>query len=228
MALDKDGLHAAMRERVREALLPWCPSCKSHHVAGNLWRSAARNAGTRLEADRRYLLVEQGPVPPAAEAVRRFLGFYGPGTPADFAPWAGMTGRHAKRVWAEVADELVEVRAAGAKAWLLAEDEAALSSPPAAEGIRLLPPGDPYLQKPNRTLLAPDDALRRDLFRAVGSPGVVLREGRLAGSWKAKLTRGRLEVRVRRLGRLARAGVADEAARVAALRGAADVSLTLD
>ena len=179
-----------MRERVREPLLPWCPTCKSHHVAGNLWRYAARKAGTRLDADRRYLLVEHGPVPPEGEAVRRFLRFYGPGTPADFAAWAGMTGRHAKRVWAEVADELVEVRAAGAKAWLLAEDEAALASPPAAEGMRLLPPGDPYLQKPNRTLLAPDDALRRDLFRAVGSPGVVLREGRLAGSWKAKLTRG--------------------------------------
>ena len=169
-----------------------------------------------------------GPLPPEGEAVRRYLRFYGPGTRADFAPWAGMTGRHAKRAWAEVAAELVKVHAAGAKAWLLADDEAALASPPQAEGVRLLPPGDPYLQKPNRALLAPDEALRRDLFRAVGSPGVVLRDGRLAGSWKAKLTRGKLEVRVRRLGRLARAGVADEAARIAALRGAADVAVVLD
>jgi hypothetical protein len=226
-ALDKDGLHDAMRERVREALLPWCPTCKSHHVAPNLWRYAARKAGTRLDADRRYLLVDHGPAPPEGEAVRRYLRFYGPGRPADFAAWAGMTGRHAKRVWAETEDELVEVRVAGAKAWLLAEDEAGLAAPPEAEGVRLLPPGDPYLQKPNRALLAPDDILRRDLFRAVASPGVVLREGRLAGSWKAKLARGKLEVHVRTLGRLARAGVAEEAARVAALRGAADVTLLL-
>jgi hypothetical protein len=172
-------------------------------------------------------LVEQGPIPPEGEAARRFLRFYGPGTRADLAAWAGMTGRHARRVWAEVADDLVEVRAAGAKAWLLADDETALASPPQAEGVRLLPPGDPYLQKPNRELLAPDDALRRDLFRAVGSPGVVLRDGRLAGSWKAKLTRGTLEVEVRRLGRLARGAVDDEAARVAALRGADDVAVAL-
>ncbi len=228
MALSKDELHDAMRERVQAALLPWCPSCKSHHVAGNLWRCAARQAGTRLDIDRRYLLLEHGRVPAEGEAVRRFLRFYGPGTPADFAPWAGMTGRHAKRIWAGVADELVEVRAAGAKAWLLAEDEAELASPPAAEGVRLLPPGDPYLQKPNRLLLAPDDVLRRDLFRAVGSPGVVLRDGRLAGSWKAKLTRGTLELRVRKLGRLARASVAEEAERLAALRGAAGVTLVLE
>jgi hypothetical protein len=31
-----------------------------------------------------------------------------------------------------------------------------LESPPAAEGIRLIPLGDPYLQKPNRPLLASD------------------------------------------------------------------------
>ena len=227
-ALDKDGLHDAMRERVREPLLPWCPSCKSHHVAGNLWRNAARRAGTRLDAGRRFRLIGHGRLPPEADAARRYLRFYGPGTRAGFAAWAGLTGRHAKRVWAEVADELVEVPAAGARAWLLAEDEAAFASPPEAEGVRLLPPGDPYLQKPNRALLAPDDILRRDLFRAVGSPGVVLRDGRLAGSWKAKLGGGKLELRVRRLGRLARAGLAEEGARVAALRGAADVALVIE
>ena len=167
-------------------------------------------------------------MPAEGEAVRRFLHFYGPGTPGDFAPWAGLTGRHAGRAWSEVAEELVEVRAGGAKAWLLARDESALASPPRAEGVRLLPPGDPYLQKPNRALLAPDDSLRRDLFRAVGSPGVVLRDGRLAGSWKAKLTRGTLELHVRKLGRLARAGVVEEAERLAALRGATGVALVLE
>ena len=38
---------------------------------------------------------------------------------------------------------------------------AALESPPTARGIRLLPPGDPYLQKPNRPLLAPDPSCAR-------------------------------------------------------------------
>jgi hypothetical protein len=37
-------------------------------------------------------------------------------------------------------------------AWALHDEAAALASPPAATGIRLIAPGDPYLQKPNRSL----------------------------------------------------------------------------
>jgi hypothetical protein len=138
-----------------------------------------------------------------------------------------MTGRHARRLWQAVAGELAEVRIGGDRAWLLVADEAALDDPPGAAGVRLLPPGDPYLQKPNRALLAPDPILRKDLFRAVGSPGVVLKDGRLAGSWKAVRKGRTLELAVRKLGRLSRAGVEEEAARVAALRGAADVAVVL-
>ena len=185
VALDKNALHDALRERVRPALLPWCPSCKSHHVAGNLWRYGTRQVGAVLDAERRYVLRRRGRAPAAAEAVRRFLSFYGPSTVADFAAWAGMTGRHARRLWEEVAGELAEVRVGDEPAWLLAADEDALDDPPEATGIRLLPPGDPYLQKPDRALLAPDAILRKELFRAVGSPGVVLKDGRLVGSWKA-------------------------------------------
>ena len=54
VALDKNALHDALRERVRPALLPWCPSCRSHHVAGNLWRYGTRQVGAVLDAERRY------------------------------------------------------------------------------------------------------------------------------------------------------------------------------
>ena len=139
-----------------------------------------------------------------------------------------MTGRHARRLWEEVAGELTEVRIGREqRAWLLAADEDALDDPPKATGVRLLPPGDPYLQKPNRMLLAPDEILRKELFRAVGSPGVVLKDGRLAGAWKAARKRRTLEITVRKLGRLAGASVEEEAARVAALRGAAGVAVVL-
>ena len=112
------------------------------------------------------------------------------------------------------------MRAGRGRAWLLAADAEALDAPPAAEGTRLLPPGDPYLQKPNRPLLAPDDALRKRLFRPVASPGAVLRDGRLAGLWRVKAKGGTTEVTVEKLGRLARKDVEPEAERVAALRGA--------
>jgi hypothetical protein len=105
--------------------------------------------------------------------------------------------------------------------WALCEDAGALASPPAAQGVRLLPPGDPYLQKPNRALLAPDEDLRKRLFRPVASPGAVLQDGRLAGLWRAKAKGKRTELTVEPLGRIDRAALEEEAERVAALRGTA-------
>jgi hypothetical protein len=226
-ALDKVALHAELRERVSADLMPWCRGCQSHHVAPMLWRYATVEAGVRLDADRRYVRGRPGRAPAAREAVRRFLGFYGPAQPGDFAEWAGLAKPHASRLWDEVAADLAEVKVGRRTAWLLREDTAALESPPAAEGIRLLPPGDPYLQKPNRPLLAPDDELRKRLFRPVASPGAVLRDGRLVGLWRAKAKGRRTELSVEKLGRLARADLDDEARRVAELRGSADVAVAI-
>ena len=108
------------------------------------------------------------------------------------------------------------------------DDGDALASPPEAEGVRLLPPGDPYLQKPNRPLLAPDEALRKRLFRPVASPGAVLRDGRLAGLWRMKARGRKTEVSVEKLGRLRPPDVEQEAERLAALRGSAGVALVVE
>jgi hypothetical protein len=223
--LGKNDLHQAWRERVSPDLMPWCKGCGSNHVASMLWRYATVVAGVRLDAERRYLLAKPGRTPAAAEAVRRFLRFYGPGTPATFGEWGGLARSHANRLWGEVEGELAEVDVGGDAAWLPAADRDELASPPSAEGIRLLPPGDPYLQKANRPLLAPDAGLRKRFFRPVASPGAVLRDGRLAGLWRAKAKGKRLEVAVEKLGRLAKRDVEPEARRVAELRGYGDVTL---
>jgi hypothetical protein len=209
-----------LRERVRIELMPWCRSCKSHHVAPMLWRFATVRAGVRLDSQRRYTMAAPGDTPPPSEAVRRFLGFYGPATAGDFADWAGLARPHAQRLWDEAAGDLAEPHPGE---WLLSDDLAALESPPAAAGIRLLPPGDPYLQKPNRLLLAPDPQLRKRLFRPVASPGAVLQDGRLAGLWSAKAKGNKAEIAVEPLRRLRRADLEEEARRVAELRGAAPV-----
>jgi hypothetical protein len=226
-ALDKNELHEELRQRVSADLMPWCRGCKSHHVAPMLWRYATIAAGARLDSERRYRSGEPGPAPTASEAVRRFLGFYGPATPSDFAEWAGLARPHAQRLWDEAAGELDEVRVGRSKGWLLSEDVGALESPPAAQGIRLLPPGDPYLQKPNRPLLAPDPELRKRLFRPVASPGAVLMDGRLAGLWRAKAKGAKAEITVETLGRLPRGELEEEAQRVARLRGAAEAAIVL-
>jgi hypothetical protein len=225
--LDKNELHEELRQRVRADLMPWCRGCQSHHVAPMLWRYATVEAGVRLDSERRYLSGEPGPAPPASEAVRRFLGFYGPATQGDFAEWAGLSKPHAKRLWDEVAGDLAEVRVGKSKAWLMHEDMGALDSPPAAEGIRLLPPGDPYLQKPNRPLLAPDAELRKRLFRPVASPGAVLRDGRLAGLWRARAKGRKAELTVETLNSLSPSDLEEEAQRVAELRGAAEPVVVL-
>jgi hypothetical protein len=222
-ALDKVELHQALRERVDADYMPWCKGCESHHVAPMLWRYATVKAGVRLDAERRYRRGKPGRAPAGSDAVRRFLRFYGPARPAEFADWAGLAKPHAQRLWDDVADELVELD----KAWLLQDDEDALAGPPDAEGVRLLPPGDPYLQKPNRPLLLPDEALRKRFFRPVASPGALLHDGRVAGLWRAKAKGRKLELTVEPLRRLPRSAVGEEAQRVAALRGAAEATLVI-
>ena len=226
-SLDKNELHEELRQRVGADLMPWCRGCKSHHVAPMLWRYATVKAGARLDSQRRYRKGKPGRTPAASEAVRRFLGFYGPAKPGDFAEWAGLAKPHAQRLWDEVAGELAEVPVGKGKGWLLRDDVGALESPPDASGIRLIPPGDPYLQKPNRALLAPDAELRKRLFRPVASPGAVLRGGRLAGLWRVKSQGRKAEVTVEKLGRVVRGDLEEEAQRVAELRGAAEAALVL-
>jgi Winged helix DNA-binding domain len=226
--LGRVELHAALRERLGPELLPWCKGCQSHHVAPMLWRYATIAAGARLDSERRYRLARPGRAPAAGAAAERFLRFYGPSTPAAFADWAGLAPAQARREW-EAAGELAEVTADGRPAWVRAQDVPALEDSPGATGTRLLPPGDPYLQKPNRPLLAPDKELRRRLFRPIASPGAVLVDGRLAGLWRVKAKGRKAELSVERVGgSRIRSGELDaEAQRVAALRGAAEPVLTL-
>jgi hypothetical protein len=73
-------------------------------------------------------------------------------------------------------EELVEVDAAGTKAWALAADADPLADPPQPDGIRLLPPQDPYLQQRDRTTLL-DKTLHPRVWRPVRPPGVVLAAG---------------------------------------------------
>ena len=218
-ALDRNALHEELRARVRAELLPWCKGCGSRHVAPMLWRYATVKAGVRLDSERRYTAGRPGGTPAAGEAVRRFVAYYGPSTPGEFAEWAGLARSHALRLWDAAAGDLAEVRLGERRAWSLAEDLHALASPPRAEGIRLLPPGDPYLQKPNRPSLAPGPELRKRLFRPVASPGAIVRDGQLAGLWRMRVKGRRAELAVESLEPLRRSALRDEADRVALLRG---------
>jgi hypothetical protein len=230
---DKNELHAALRERVSKDLMPWCKGCGSHHVAPMLWRYGVVKAGVRLDSERRYVRGKSGRAARASGAVERFLYFYGPSTVADFAEWAGLAKPHAARLWQQVAGELSEISVgrttgrANGTAWALTRDLDQLESPVDAAGVRLLPPGDPYLQKANRPLLAPDAELRKRLFRPVASPGAVLKDGRLVGLWRVKAKGKKAEITVEKIGRFANGDLEAEAGRVAELRGASGIELVV-
>jgi Winged helix DNA-binding domain len=226
--LSKNELHEQLRGRVSKDLMPWCKSCGSHHVAPMLWRFAGVKAGARLDSERRYLQGKPGRSPAAAEAIGRFLGFYGPAGPGDFADWSGVAKPHARRLWERAEDGLAEVPLEKGSGWITAADRAELDSPPSAQGVRLIPPGDPYLQKPNRALLAPTAELRKRMFGPVASPGAVLKDGRLVALWRVKAKGRRAEISVDKLGRISRKDLSEEAERVADLRGAAEPLLVIE
>jgi hypothetical protein len=220
--LDKNELHEELRGRVRAELLPWCQGCGSHHVSPMLWRFALVQVGARRDSQHRYVPGEvmDGS---GAEAARRLLRFYGPATVEELEGWAGLARRHARRLWQEIEGELVEADGGS----VLAEDAADLESPPQVEGLRLLPPGDPFLQRPNRTTLVPDPALRKRVFRPVGSPGVVVQDGDLAGLWRPRARGAKLELAVEAVGRIDHEALEAEAQRMAQLRGAREARISV-
>lgn len=131
-----------------------------------------------------------------AGLVRRYLRAYGPSTVEEFAGWAGISPIQAGRSWALVEPELAPVWVRGRQTWLLEGDLPTLAFPPQPAGVRLLPPHDPYLQMRDRATLVSDTARRRRIWRAVGSPGVVLANGQVVALWRGVKKGGRLRVSV--------------------------------
>lgn len=131
-----------------------------------------------------------------AALVTRYLRCYGPSDPRGFAAWAGAAPEQADATWALVRDSLEEVSVGGRVRWLLREDLGAVMSPPTPIGVRLLPPHDPYLQQRDRAELVSDSRRRRQVWRPQGSPGVILVDGVIVGTWRPRKRGSRLEVSV--------------------------------
>ena len=131
-----------------------------------------------------------------AELSRRYLAAYGPATPVDQAAWSGLSLKETRAAWGQIADELIEIEAAGAPAWMLKMQAAWLDEPPAdTPTVRLLPRFDIYLLGyQNRDFAVP----RQHAKRVNAGGGIlhptVLVDGRVAGIWKSKFKKNSLEV----------------------------------
>lgn len=217
----KDDLLEALARMLPKGLNPWCARCEMHHVHPALQRAAALGGGVliapRHRGETHFVRTDRwlgatgrtsrksGEGDAGVELVRRFLGAYGPSRESGLAMWTGIAPRAARRLWKGVAGELVEVEAAGERAWVLErdiEDLEAVGKGTAAEGVRLLPPNDPYLAQPDREMLVPDRARRGEVWRAAGAPGVLLVDGEVAGTWRSRKVGRRLEVSVTPFGAL--------------------------
>ncbi|NLG19994.1 MAG: winged helix DNA-binding domain-containing protein [Actinomycetales bacterium] len=221
----------------------WCRTCDADHVPEGLFRAAAMSAGvvlavgeddSGLTRTERWLGRSAPSIKPGearAELARRYLHAYGPATPALFAEWTQRSRADARDAFGSVEDELVEVEMDGRSAFLLAVDEPVLAAPPQATGVRLLPPHDPYLQQRDRATLVPDKAVRSLVWRPVSGPGVVLVDGTVSGTWRARKRGTALAVDVRPLaapGKAARALLEEEAEALAEVRGLRSVQLHVD
>jgi hypothetical protein len=137
-----------------------------------------------------------------AELARRYLGGHGPAGPQDLAAWSGLPAGRARRAFELVAGELRPVELDGRRLWTTAGATAgrARAGRPV---VRLLGRFDDYLLG----WRGRDLVLDRRFARRVQAGGgwihpVVVVDGRVAGTWRARKAAGRLEVTVAPFGRL--------------------------
>lgn len=191
----KGQLSTRLASLVPPRLRAWCPSCQAEHVPDGVFRAATLPAGLRLRpvGNRSATFVRTAAPQPGAseparrELLRRFLRRCGPADANDLAAWIGATPPVARRWWALLADELIEVRVDGQGLWMHHEDLAVARQTSIPMAVRLLPPYDPLTEIAHRKLLLPDAARRRQVWRAVTNPGVLFIAGeQLAGTWRRR------------------------------------------
>jgi Winged helix DNA-binding domain len=241
----KGELSAAMTARLPESMSLWCEVCGSRHVDEVLFRLPGA-VGVYCIAPRsgrevRYVLVDEWlgrEIPavgsPAArdagrELLRRFLRCYGPATPGDFADWTRIGAADARQRFAELADDLREVRWDDRTGWVLRDDVAELRGARAPSGVRLLPPGDPYLLARDRATLIPDPSNRKLVWLPVGSPGTLVVDGEIVATWRSQKKGTVLRVQISYFDRpiaTAAAPVEREARLLAEMRGCQSAEVT--
>ncbi|MBN9389898.1 MAG: AlkZ family DNA glycosylase [Chloroflexi bacterium] len=240
--LTKGELSTAVSQGVPKGFLYWCKGCQAYHVPESFFRLAIQKAGigmvprrsadtllfTRLDQWLSEKLPHKDPAKLRQEALRRYLRGYGPSNPADFAAWAGLSPANARQVWQTLEAELVEVNFEKTRGWVLESDRKDLESPPEPQGVRLLPPYDPYLLATDRATLIPDEKLHPVFWKALGNPGAVLVNGEIVGNWRPQKKGKKLLLNVsfhEKVTGKDRAELETEAALITPLKGASTVEV---
>jgi hypothetical protein len=233
-SMPRGVVSAEVSARVPEELTYECRACKARHISGNVWQQSGLAGAVEVEARGKDAML--GPIPwlPAppvrnagiAELIRTYLRLLGPATPTEVAKYLGSTTTEIKKVWP---DGLAEVSVDGRRTWIPPGAVDALRAAGAVPGVRLLPPMDALVQARDRDLLLPDKKQQKQVWRTLGNPGVLLVDGEIAGTWRAKMAgRKRVDLTVTPFGSLSAAAVRAveaEAAVVARAREVADATV---
>ena len=223
-----------MSGRLTAALDPpylrFCVPCDAIHVHEMPFRLAALRAGIELRPGTSPPVLEPIPgfapattVPQRLDVVRAYLRLLGPATPKLVAGYLDAPVKDVRARWPE---DAVEVTVDGEPRAVLADDLDRLAGEPPAV-TRLLGPFDLYLQARDRPLLVDDPARAQDLWRTLGRPGGVLAGGEIVGTWRARKAGVAVTVSVELWSAADRDAVAEQAERLAAVRGVALKSLEI-
>jgi hypothetical protein len=188
--------------------------CGVAHIEQGLFDLVGETGVWRIERDGSHhvyvaMEIDTTREPARAELVRRYLRCHGPSTPAQFAEWCGIS----------TGDATSSLNAATVAV-----------EPARVEGVRLLPPRDPYLLGRDRETLVPDRDARKRVWRATPTDGVMLVDGDPVATWRARKKGRTLVFEVEPfapVGRDARRALDDEAAAVAALRGCVEADVAI-
>ncbi|HEV7650697.1 MAG TPA: crosslink repair DNA glycosylase YcaQ family protein [Actinophytocola sp.] len=197
----KGELSGAVGPRLPEIARPWCEGCGAAHVAEGLFRLGTLYAGLELVPDdgrrQRFRLAPGKPTvakgtkgTATTELLRTYLRLAGPATLGDVVTWLDSRSVTAPPGWLRpsfdaLADELVKVKVSGATMHAHTEAVAAAADAPDPPPVLLLPARD-AIALGTRSFVVPDRALAKTVWRPVGSPGTVLLDGEIAGTWRAR------------------------------------------
>jgi len=229
----KGAMSTRLTAVMTQPYLRFCLPCDATHVYEQPFRLAALRAGLELVPGTSPPVLRPIPgfapaddVPARLDVVRAYLRLLGPATPRHVAGYLDAPVTDVKARWPE---DAVEVSVDGETRWLLGQDVDRLDGPPVT--TRLLGPFDLFLQARDRPLLVPDTARATELWRTLGRPGGVLRDGEIVGTWRARKTGSAVAVSIEAWTAVTpalRTAAGAQAERLAAFRGLRLASLDLE
>lgn len=132
------------------------------------------------------------------QLIRNYIHCYGPTTCNSFIKWSGCSTIQGHRLWDNVADEMIEVKVAGKRAFMLGADIETIEYTSYPQRRYLLLGGhDPYLDQRDREVLQSDKTLHKQIWQMVSNPGAVIDHGEIIGIWKSKKKKTGIEIEIK-------------------------------